>query len=140
MKKKRHWLRRLAALAVVLGAYPVFVLGYTWSCVFRSDFEGGRHGPLDAYRHALASAVVSYTLDHRAVNLVTAVYESQGKDSNHMDSHNNRIGARIGRESTSFAELEPSVRRHVQAGATDSSDPDQIMWLPREKWRDSRLW
>ncbi|MFN0129084.1 MAG: hypothetical protein ACKV19_20625 [Verrucomicrobiales bacterium] len=140
MKKAIRWLRRLAVLVVVVGLYPLFVLGYTWYHVLRSDLEGGRHGPLDAYRHALASAVVSYTLDARAVTLVTAVFESRGKDSNRMDSHNNHIGARIGSAAASLAELESAVRGRVLAGTVHSSAPDQITWLPRERWRDSRFW
>lgn len=140
MKKVSRWLRRLAVLVVVVSLYPLFVLGYTWYHVFRSDLEGGRHGPLDGYRHALASAVVSYTLDERAVALVTAVFESRGKESNRMDSHNNRIGARIGSGSASLAELESAVRRRVLAGTVRASNPDQITWLPRERWRDARFW
>ena len=69
---------------------------FTWSHVLRSDLKGGRHGQLDAYRHALASATVSYTVGEWAVSLTTWVFESGGKDSNKMDIHNNRIGAKIG--------------------------------------------
>src|SRR5688572_11426083 len=101
MKKKRK-LRQVLGAALILSLYPLFVLTYTWSCVFRSDLEGGRHGPLDAYRHALASAVVSYTFGERSVGLVTSLMESKGKNSNKMDSHNNRIGAHIGANSRSF--------------------------------------
>ena len=140
MKNKRKILRRLGALALLLSIYPLFVLIYTWSCVFRSNLEGGRHGPLDAYRHALASAVVSYTLDEWAVDLMTGLLESKGKNSNKMDSHNNRIGAQIGAQSKSFGELEPAVRRYVLDGAVNSTDTNQITWLPKEKWRDGRLW
>ena len=140
MAKFRKCLRRFTALAAVLSVYPLFVLSYTWYYVLRSDLEGGRHGPLDAYRHTLASAVVAYTLDERAVNLVTAVFESRGKETNRMDGHNNSIGARIGMGAASFAELEPTVRQHIRAGTTGTSDPNQSIWLPRERWRDSRLW
>lgn len=133
-------LLRLGALALLLSIYPSFVLLYTWSCVFKSSLEGGRHGPLDAYRHALASAVVAYTLDERAVALVTTLFESNGKDSNQMDAHNNRIGAKIGAGSQSFHELEPSVRQRVLDGAANSTDTNQITWLPKEKWRVGRIW
>jgi hypothetical protein len=116
------------------------VLFYTWSCVFRSDFEGGRHGQLDAYRHALASAVVAYTLDERAVNLTTKLMEFKGKDSSRMDRHNNLIGAQIGAQTKSFQELEPSVRKAVLDGAVNSTNANQITWLPKAKWRDGRIW
>ena len=133
---KRKLLRGVGGLVILLGVYPAFVLGYAWGHVLSSDFRGGRHGPLDAYRHALASSVVAYTLNESAVDLVTALFESKGKASNRMDRHNNRIGASLGRRATSFRELEPSVRQLVSQGTVDSADLDQITWLPEEKWRD----
>ena len=140
VNNRRKLLLRLTAAAVVLSIYPLFVLLYTWTCVYRSDLEGGRNGPLDAYRHTLASAVVSYTLDERAVNLVTRLMESKGKNSNTMDRHNNRIGAQIGATSKSFKDLEPTVLQSVQNGTVNSTNTDQITWLPKEKWRKQRLW
>ncbi|HEY1170679.1 MAG TPA: hypothetical protein VGH19_04850 [Verrucomicrobiae bacterium] len=140
MKNKRKILWRLAAVALLLSIYPLCVLGYTWTHVFRSDFEGGRHGPLDAYRHALASAVVSYTLDEQAVYLMTALMESGGKDSNRMDRHNNRLGAQIGASAKSFRDLEPSVRQSVLAGSVNTTDTNQITWLPKDLWRAGRIW
>lgn len=131
---------KLGALALVLGIYPLSVLGYVWAHVIRSDLEGGRNGPLDAYRHALASSVVAYTLDERAVDLVTRVMESGNRNSNKMDIHNNRIGARIGAQAKSFGELEPAVRSAVSAGAIRSADTNQITWLPEKSWRDRWLW
>lgn len=139
MKKKRSALRGFFALGVFLSAYPAFVLGYTWTYVFRSEFHGGRHGPLDAYRHALASSVVSYTLGESSVNLVTNLFESRGKDSNTMDSHNNRVGAGIGSRAKSFHELEPLVRQSVLNGTVGATDPNQITWLPEKKWRSARI-
>jgi len=106
----------------------------------RSDFEGGRHGPLDAYRHALASAVVSYTLGDKAVDIATSLMESKGKQSNTMDRHNNQIGARIGATANTFKEIELSVRQSVLNGTVGSTNDNQITWLPAEKWRDARLW
>ncbi|MGV3772712.1 MAG: hypothetical protein ACO1QB_07415 [Verrucomicrobiales bacterium] len=140
MKNKRKIFLRVGVFLLVLSLYPLFVLIYTWSCVYRSDFQGGRHGPLDAYRHALASAVVSYTLHERAVDLVTRLMESGGKDSNVMDARNNRIGAQIVGEVKSFAELEPAVRRFVLNGRENSMDTNQVTWLPKDRWRDARLW
>lgn len=140
MKKKRKLLWRFCALAALIGAYPVCVLAFTWGHVLRSDLPGGRHGQLDAYRHALASATVSYTLGEWAVDLVTSVFEWDDKDSNEMDRHNNRIGAGIGSNAGSFREIEPAVLKSVRKGAVKATDPNQITWLPANKWRDGRLW
>ncbi len=106
----------------------------------KSDFKGGRNGQLDAYRHALASATVSYTLGEWAVNFVTSVFEWRDKDSNKMDRHNNRIGAGIGSRIESFREIEPSVQQSVRNGAEDASDENQITWLPANKWREGKFW
>ena len=136
MLNNRRLLRGIGGLVLLLSIYPALILVYTWSFVLRSDLRDGRHGPLDAYRHALASSVVAYTLNESAVDLVTALFESKGKASNRMDRHNNRIGASLGTRAASFRELEPSVRRLVSKGTVDSADLDQITWLPEEKWRD----
>lgn len=125
---------------LMAGIYPLSVLTFTWNCVLHSDLEGGRHGPLDAYRHALASSVVSYTIGAWAVNLITFVFESGSKDSNGMDRHNNRLGARLGADSHSFSSLERTVRQSVSKGGVHATDVNQITWLPEEKWRDSKLW
>ena len=139
--KRRNKLRcRLSMTLLVAGAYPVWILGFTWWHVLRSDLAGGRHGPLDAYRHALASAAVSYTLGEWAVNLVTRVFEGTGKNSNAMDSHNNRVGARIGSTVSSFAEIEPAVREGVRLGRVDAVASTQITWMPEKKWRSGSLW
>ena len=106
----------------------------------RSDLPGGRHGHLDAYRHSLASATVSYTLGEWAVNLVTSVFEWDDKDSNGMDRHNNRIGAGIGSRVESFHEIEPAVLQSVRKGAVNAANSNQITWLPANKWRDGRFW
>jgi hypothetical protein len=140
MKKYRTQLKRIAVLTLVLSIYPLLVLIYTWSYVLRSDLDGGRHGPLDAYRHALASAVVSYTLNAKAVDITTGLMESKGKQSNTMDSHNNTIGAQIGSVANSFTDIEPLVHQRVLFGAVNSTNINQITWLPAEKWRDSFLW
>lgn len=140
MNQKRKIRKNLVWVCVALGLYPLFVLIYTWVHVLQSSLEGGRHGPLDAYRHALASAVVAYTLGDPAVKLVTDLMESKGKESNRMDRHNNRIGALIGAHATSFAELEPSVRQKVSEGWAESKAPDCITWMPAAKWRSVKLW
>lgn len=138
--KMRRKLLRLSSVLVALLAYPVCVFAYTWNCVLKSDFEGGRHGQLDAYRHALASATVSYTLGEWAVSLTTLVFESGGKDSNKMDIQNNLIGARIGSTTDSFRGIESAVRQSVLDGDVSATKPDQITWLPPVQWRDSKFW
>ena len=137
---RRKLLRRACVVALLLGIYPVCVIVFTLSHVLRSDLKGGRHGQLDAYRHALASATVSYTLGEWAVNLTTWIFESGEKDSNKMDSHNNRLGARLGAKAESLSDIEPAVRRSVLSGTVFSADSDQITWLPSSRWRDGKLW
>jgi len=137
---RRNLLRRLGAFALLMCVYPAGVIAFTWSHVLKSDFEGGRNGQLDAYRHALASATVSYTLGEWAVELTTWVFESNEKDSNKMDTHNNHLGASLGSRTKAFRDIEPSVRKLVQDGSVSASDPNQITWLPTSKWRDGKLW
>ncbi|WP_411825543.1 DUF6973 domain-containing protein [Luteolibacter sp. AS25] len=137
---KRKLLRRAFFLAVILLLYPIWVIGFTWSHVSKSDFEGGRHGQLDAYRHALASATVSNTLGEWAVTLTTLIFESRGKESNDMDIHNNRLGAAIGSNTNSFRDIEPAVHRAVAEGRVFSKDPTTITWLPPAKWRHGKFW
>jgi hypothetical protein len=57
-----------------------------------------------------------------------------------MDIHNNRIGAKIGARAGAFREIEPAVRQAVLNGRVHASDLDQITWLPKDQWRDGRLW
>jgi len=140
MKRRKIFFRRIGLAMLVACLYPVWVIGFTWSHVLKSEFAGGRHGPLDAYRHALASAAVSYTLGEWAVVLVTRVFEGGGKDSNSMDSHNNRVGARIGSTVSSFAEIEPAVREAVRQGTVDTADDGQITWMAAKKWRAGAFW
>lgn len=136
-KKIMKWGVVLALLASI---YPAFVLGFTWSFVLKSDLQGGKNGPLDAYRHTLASAVVSYTIGKSAVRLFTELVESRHKNSGIMDRHNNLIGASIGSECKSFRELEPAVHQAVLNGSVDSKEPWQITWLPEKEWHEGRFW
>jgi len=138
--KGRPVLLTVVAVVLLLSAYPAFVLGYTWSHVASAGFPGGRHGPLDAYRHTLASAVVAFTLSPYAVELITQVMEGNAKRSSAMDRHNNRIGAMVGSQARSFAEIQPAVYALVQRGAVEASDPRQITWLPPADWRKGLLW
>jgi hypothetical protein len=140
MSKRRKFILKLAAIALAISIYPSCVLIYTWTCVYKSNLEGGRGGPLDAYRHTLASSVVSYTLGEWAVDTITFLMESGGKDSNKMDGHNNRIGAKIGSHAKSFNELESKVYKRVLAGAAYSKNTNQSTWLTKERWRDGKIW
>ena len=134
---RRRW-RRLAVAATLAGLYPAFVIGTTYTQFFRADLPGGRHGPADAYRHALASAIVAYTLSPRCVDWVTAVMErgGEGNDSRAMDAHNNRVGARIGATAGSWTEMQASVREAVREGTERGTDPNRITWLPRVLWQE----
>jgi len=139
MKKPKLFLK-LAAIALAICIYPLCVLIYTWTFLFQSDLEGGRGGPLDAYRHTLASAVVSYTVGEWGVKVTTFLMESSGKDSNKMDYHNNQIGAKIGSDAKSFKEIESKVYKRVLAGTAYSKNTNQITWLEKERWHDGKIW
>jgi predicted nucleic acid-binding protein len=139
---RRRWWRRCLLALVVLAAYPAFVLGTVYVATSRSDLPGGRHGPKDAYRHSLASAIVAYTGSPRWVDWVTVVMERDGRGdaARAMDARNNRIGARIGAAAASWNEMNAAVLRAVQAGGVAVEDEgieeDRITWLPSERWQD----
>lgn len=137
---KKKWLWSLILLCASLSIYPLFVLSYTWFHVANSDLEGGRHGKLDAYRHSLASAVVTYTIGGWAVELVNSVFEEGGLESNAMDKHNNRVGIQVGNTAESFADIEPAIRQVVMEGQESATQRDQITWLSREKWKSAKFW
>ena len=140
MKITKKAIIRAAFVFILITSYPLFVFIYTLSHVAVSDLEGGRHGPLDAYRHTLASAVVAYTLDARAVDFVTSLMEGGLKDSNTMDRRNNKIGAEIGSQANSFSEIEAIVHDKVLDGGVNTTTEDKITWLPKEKWRNNWAW
>lgn len=137
-KKRQRWPRLVIALAA-LGAYPLAVLAYVYWHSLTVGLPGGRHGPQDAYRHALASAVVAYTTSPRVVDWITAVMEPGNEASDRMDRHNNAIGAAIGAEAASFGQIWPQVEARVRAGRVDATDPHQITWLPPRQWRQLPL-
>lgn len=139
---KRRWklLSVAASVCMIFATYPTFVLGYTWIKVAQSDLPGGRHGPLDAYRHTLASAIVSYTLNEGVVERVSGVMEHQEIATHRMDRHNNRIGASIGSKAKSFWEIEPAVAKRVAKGKLMARDSDQSTWLPKAMWGDRKMW
>jgi uncharacterized protein DUF6973 len=135
--RKRLW-RRLFVAAALLGAYPAFVLGATYSQWFKADLPGGRNGPADAYRHTLASAIVAYTLSPRCVDWVTVVMEHDGRGhpARAMDAHNNRLGARIGATAASWNAMQQAVLAAVKKGAIDTRSPGQITWLAPSAWQE----
>lgn len=137
-RPRRVWLRRIALAICAAALYPAFVLATVYATTLRSDLPGGRHGPRDAYRHSLASAIVGYTGSPRWVHWVTAVMEDDGHgdDARAMDAHNNRLGARIGADAQSWSQLRASVLEAVEAGDVKLEDPNRITWLPPERWQD----
>jgi hypothetical protein len=137
---KKKILKWLIILTLIASIYPAFVVGVTWSFVVKSDLQGGKNGPLDAYRHTLASALVSYTTGDFAVRLFTDLVESKHKNSGIMDRHNNLIGASIGSKCKSFSEIEPAVKQAVLNGSIESKQKSQVTWLPEEEWHKGRFW
>jgi hypothetical protein len=141
-KPRRRWRRRLLLALLLLSAYPLAVLGTVYTVTLRSDLPGGRHGPKDALRHTLASALVAYTSSPDVVHWVTDLMEGNANTASRaMDRHNNRIGASIGSAAQSFGELFAAVRAAVAAGAAVPIDPfvgqdDRIAWLPKRLWRE----
>ncbi len=125
---------------VLLTIYPAFVLSYVWRECFFSDFQGGKSGQLDAYRHTLASAVVTYTSSPKVVDIVTVCMEGKGRADNLMDRHNNLIGAKIGLTAKSFSQIHTLVRQQVSKGTENAIENSQITWLARPYWGKSLFW
>ena len=140
MKKRWQMLTIVGSIPFILAIYPTFVLGYTWIKVSQSELPGGRHGPLDAYRHTLASAVVSYTLNEEVIAWVSEKMEHSDILTHKMDRHNNRIGATIGSKVDSFWEIEAAVAKRVAEGMIMAKDPDQSTWMPEAMWKDAKMW
>lgn len=134
-RHRRRW-RPLLLVFALLSVYPLSVLSYVYGYTLSSGLPGGRHGPQDAYRHVLASAVVAWSLSPRAVALATRAMESDPEPGSRMDRHNNAIGASIGASARTFAEIRPRVLARVQAGRVDAIDAEQVTWLPPREWRD----
>lgn len=126
----------------VLLAYPLLLIGSTYAITLASGLPGGSNGPCDAYRHALASALVAYTISPRCVEWVTDWMESDEDEAAHrMDAHNNRVGARLAGSSTSLVQLLARVRRAVDRGTVLEDhfayDRTRIVWLPEEEWANA---
>lgn len=135
-KLKSKWLLSL----IVLSVYPAFVLGYVWYHCLVSDFQGGKYGQLDAYRHTLASAVVTYSSSSKLVAVATAVMERKDSAANRMDRHNNIIGVEIGQTATSFSQLNVLVQQRVNQGAENAVEASQVTWLATPYWEKSLFW
>jgi hypothetical protein len=125
---------------ILSAIYPAVVLSYVWYHCFISDFQGGKNGQLDAYRHTLASAVVAYNSSPKVVGLFTAVTEFGDNPDNLMDRHNNSLGAELGREAKSFIQINESVIQYVKNGAENASENNQITWLAKPFWGESLFW
>ena len=122
------------------GLYVAFVLGFVWWHCHKSGLEGGKYGPLDAYRHTLASAVVAYTTTPKLVVAVTNLMEFKNRPIDLMDQHNNAIGARIGMQVDSLFKLDAAVKAQVSRGTINATDANQTTWLPQQEWLESLLW
>lgn len=133
----RRW-RWLIVVAIALSSYPAFVLGTVYATTLRSDLPGGRHGPKDAYRHSLASAIVAYTGSPAWVDWVTQIMENDGNGdaARAMDAHNNRLGARIGVQADNWNDMQTAVLAAVKAGDVNVEDENRITWLPPERWQN----
>ncbi len=140
--RRRRIVRRCLWVLAVLLAYPLALVGATYAITLSSGLPGGSHGPCDAYRHALASAFVAYTLSPNCVEWVTDCMEGEDPEASHvMDAHNNRVGIRVAASATSLADLIGKVRRAVERGAEIAprtlSDRRRIVWLPEEEWANA---
>jgi hypothetical protein len=135
---RRRLRRRLSIGLAVLAAYPAFVFVSVYAHWFSVGLPGGRDGPADAYRHALASATVAYTASPCFVDWTTWVMErdGEGSASRAMDAHNNRIGARIGANAPSWDAMQAAVLQAVREGAINADRAEKITWLPRERWQN----
>lgn len=135
-------------LLFLSGIYICLILGIVYYNVWNSGLKGGGHGPQDAYRHSLASALVAHTLHPKCIELVIHVMEKDGTGSfaNKMDTNNNRLGAQIGASvpwSTSSVSVvikkvhtavDNGTVQNINSNTKISSNPQQIMWMPKKYW------
>lgn len=128
-------------LAVALALlYVVLVLGFVWWHCYKSPLKAGANGPLDAYRHTFASAVVSYTTSPKVVVLVSSIMEYKNRPANLMDKHNNAIGVHIGQQVKSLDDIDALVVTKVKNGTVNATDSMQVTWLPPRYWGRGFLW
>ncbi len=138
----RFWLLLLLLPCV----YSASVLYFVYTNVWSSGLKGGGNGPADAYRHSLASALVAHTLSPKVVDLVTYFMENQGEDDplHAMDRHNNRLGAKIGASIPlswhSVDKVNQAIRKKVDNGKINATDPNQIRFMPKNYWRNNRYY
>jgi hypothetical protein len=142
MKFKQFKIPKKYLLFAILSPfiYSAFVLSFVWWHCLTSPLQHGRNGPLDAYRHTLASAVVAYTSSPKVVSLVSRVTENHGTSTNVMDKHNNKIGAQIGARAKSFTAINAAVTAQVSQGCVDAKSATQITWLPPKYWGENLFW
>lgn len=133
---KKYWVLLLLLPLI----YTAFVLVFVWWNCHSSQFHYGKNGPLDAYRHTLASAVVAYTASPKLVSVVTFMMERDNKPANLMDKHNNAIGANIGQHAQSLADIKAKVATQIAAGSVNKVAPTQTTWLATQYWRESLFW
>ncbi len=130
----------LKLLVALVFLYVVLVLGFVWWHCYKSPLKAGANGPLDAYRHTFASAVVTYTTSPKVVKVVSRVMEYKNRPANLMDKHNNAIGIQIGLQVKSLDEIDVQVVARVKGGAVNAEDHAQITWLPPQYWGRAFLW
>ncbi len=120
--------------------YAFLVLSYVWWQCYQSNLPGGKYGPLDAYRHTLASAVVAYTSSPLLVKTITVIMERKHWPIDKMDEHNNAIGIRIGLQVHAFSTIENTVKTQITYGKINATNAQQTTWLARENWKENRFW
>lgn len=137
---KKFFKKTIQYTLILGGIYSVLVLSFVWWHCYTSPLQGGKNGPLDAYRHTLASAVVAYTASPKLVAVITIIMERKGTAANLMDSHNNTIGAKIGSNTNTFSVLNQTVTAQVAHGAVNTPLSNQITWLPNLYWHNNFWW
>lgn len=130
----------MIALLGILGLCSLSILLPVWIHVASVSFSGGKNGPLDAYRHTLASAYLAHAVGPSAVSIVTFLMESPSKADGVMDMHNNAIGATIGAKAASFSTIEPIVWDRIHTGSQHPKGPEQVLWLEEKLWSEGWLW
>lgn len=100
---------------------------------FNSGLSGYRGGPMDAFRHSLASAYVARYVGKWAVVTFTDFTErNHSSKYDVMDMHNNNVGVLIGTSDTK--DIYDEVKLRVSRGKINSQEAHVITWLPENKW------
>ncbi len=128
-------------ILVLLGSfYSAFLLSFVWWHCYTSGLQHGKNGPLDAYRHTLASAVLAYSISPKVVYLASTIMENKNQPANLMDKHNNKIGAQIGAHSSSLKAINIAVTAKIAHGCVNAKSTTQTTWLPQQYWRERLFW